>query len=289
MGTSQEGLWSMTKGEFEDSVRRFEEAIKGRGGNPRAIFDKFRTDGDFVRQLAEFACRGGVAEAVNHLVVRAIMGQNFFGPADWTALYGVNFSKKELRAVAQLPWGEEVLNAPCPFYPGKQVKETHFAFLGLTKFKGQPLTIRKWQEIHPATGQPRFYGYAPECWYAKEDFATKVTARFEWRLILKDIVPDSEGKDWESQKKMLPSEYEPMSAVINVTKDILCVRKTGIWPNPERYSRCEDIASDGNRVLVGSGAADGLLLGGWDVDDPHGSFGLGASRRFPSVKIIKGF
>jgi hypothetical protein len=46
-------------------------------------------------------------------------------------------------------------------------------------------------------------------------------------------------------------------------------------------------ASDGNRVNVGNGDANGLNLNRWDDDDPNGYIGLGASRQSLSISKTK--
>ena len=144
MSTSQEGLWTMSKGEFEESVRKLEVAIVKRGGNPRQLFDRFRTDGSFTDCIAESMLCGSIENSIHHKLARTIMGKNFFGVEEWSTLYGVNFTKKQLREVAEFPWSKDILNAPCPFHNCRSIKETHFAFLGLDmKFCGwYNLTIR---------------------------------------------------------------------------------------------------------------------------------------------------
>jgi hypothetical protein len=67
---------------------------------------------------------------INQKRAREIMGKNFFGVEEWSILYDVKFSQKQLRQAAEFPWGEDILNSTCPFC-GKVVKECHFAFLGL--------------------------------------------------------------------------------------------------------------------------------------------------------------
>lgn len=115
-------------------------------------------------------------------ITREIMGKNFFGVEDWSALYGVNFSQKQLRRVAEFPWSEDILNSTCPLC-GKVVKDCHFAFVGLDRINGKPLTILKLQELHPATKQPKFYSYAPSAWYSEKKFAKETTMDFRWYLL----------------------------------------------------------------------------------------------------------
>ena len=147
--------------------------------------------------------QGGVSGSANHQVARAIMGKNLFGVEEWAALYGVKFTKKQLREVAEFPWGEEVLNAPCPFVKGKTIKETHFAFLGLENVNGKPLTILHLQELHPQGSQPKFASYAPNSWYFNQVWATNETAKFRWYLMSLEIVPNSEDKNYQEQAAML--------------------------------------------------------------------------------------
>lgn len=276
----------MTKGEFEESVRKVEAAIAKCGGNPRQLFDRIRTDKSFTDRIAKFMLRGGLEGSVHHKLARAIMGKNFFGVEEWLALYGVNFSKKQLREVAEFPWSEDVLNAPCPFYKGKSIKETHFAFLGLNNIRGKPLTILKWQELHPDSSQPKFYSYAPDNWYAKEKFGNEPTCGFRWYLMPLEILPNSTNKTYQEQVAMLSAEYEMPLAIEETTKDILYYCKNGIYLNPTSYGRCQDVASDGYRVYVGDFDSKGLIIDLWSDGSRSGGIGLAASRKFP-VQITK--
>lgn len=198
-----------------------------------------------------------------------------FGIADWQKLYGITLTPKQIASVANFPWSDKTLNEPCPFNPGKMVRETHFAFVGL-----DTVSIMELQKLNPKATEPRFASYAPESWYSKQDFATIVMLKFRWYLLLKEIVPGSENKTFEDQEKMLPKEYEVPTAVEEVAKDILIFKKTGIYVNPNRYARTASLGSGGVRVYVGYCGADGV-----DVDDGWGGgrgdrVGLSASRKF---------
>ena len=207
------------------------------------------------------------------------MDKNFFGIEDWTSLYGAKFSQKQLRQVTQFPWGEDVLNSPCPFTKGKTIRETHVAFLGIEKLNGEALSILKFHQLHPATGQPRFY-FANNPWYASETFAAQPLS-FRWHLLLREIVPNSESKTFEDQQKMLPAEYEVPTAVAETAKNILVFRKSGVYSNSNRYARCQEKTSAGDRVSVGGFGWYGLNVGGYWVDDRHGHIGVGAARKLP--------
>ncbi len=228
--------------------------------------------------------RGGLEGSVHQRLARAIMGKNFFGIEDWSALYGVNFSQKQLRAIAEFPWGEDILNSPCPFHKGKTIRETHAVFLGLDRFMGKSLTIMKWQEIHPADGQPRFYSYPQDCWYKDEKFANNPTCSFRWYLMPLLIVLNSEGKTYQDQVALLPAEYEVPFAIAEVGKCLLYHRKNGTFLNSNRYGRCQDVASDGYRVLVGGFDSDGLNVDYSTDGHRHDDIGLAASRKYLNLE-----
>lgn len=270
------GLWKAGFGEIGATLKALEDH-----GVTLEHMARLRAEPDFAKRVAEFMLRGGLEGSVHQKLARAILGKNnFFGVEEWSTLYGVNFTKKQLREIADFPWNEDVLNAPCPFHKGKSIRETHFAFLGLDCIKGRPLPILKWQELHPQSGQPRFYSYAPDCWYAKENFANKPTCGFRWYLMPLEIVPNSTDKSYQEQTAMLPKEYEVPLAIEEVTKLILYYRKNGIYLNPTNWGRCHDVTSGGRRVPVGYFDSDGLHVGYWWAAYRTYPFGLAASRKF---------
>lgn len=273
--TSQSGLWTAGYGEVGASLSALEKH-----GVTTYHLARLRAEDDYAKRVAEFMLRGGLEGSVHQKLARAILGKNFFGIEDWSALYGVNFTAKQLRAVAEFPWGEDILNAPCPFNKGKTIRETHVAFLGLDRFMGKSLTIMKWQETHPTTGQPKFYFYPPDCWYKDEKFANQPTCAFRWYLMPLQIVPDSESKTYQDQMAMLPAEYEVPYAIEEVTKDLLYHRKNGTFLNPLRYGRCQDVSSSGRRVYVGGFDSHGLYVDYW-TDARYDRVGMAASRKLP--------
>jgi hypothetical protein len=274
----------MTKGEFEESVSALEKAVVKQGGNPRDLFDLFRTDGEYAGRIAQAMMRKGLVGSIESRLARVVLGRNIFDDADWMSYYDAKFTKKQLRDAGKFPWGEDVLNGPCPFNKGKLVKDTHFAFLGLSAINGSPLTVAKWLELHPATGQPKFY-FDTDPWHAGQPHTDVVTMQLRWYLMLKDIVPDSTSKTPEEQVAMLPPAYEVPSTIAEVTKDILVFRKTGVHPNPSRWAACTertvktDKVSAGYVLCVGCFDGYGLLVYYW-LGYRSDRVGLGASRKF---------
>jgi hypothetical protein len=243
-----------------------------RFGIEREHLARLRSDADCAKRVAE-CIRGGSESSADLRIVRAIMGERIFGPEDWAALYNARLPKK----IPAFPWSEDVLNAPCPFHRDKTVAETHFAFLGLAKLNGKSLTIMRWRELHPNSGQPRLYLNDP--WYGRKTFATATTCEFRWYLMPLEIVPNSEYKNYQEQLTALPEDYEVPTAIAEVTKDILAFRKTGTYVNPKRYGRCLDVSSDGFRVDVGRFDRDGLCINDCWPGRRHGYIRLAAARK----------
>ena len=287
MSTSQKtsGLWTMTKGEFEESVSALEKAVVKQGGNPRDLFDLFRTDGEYACRIAQAMMRKSLVGSIESRLARLVLGRNIFDDADWMSYYDAKFTKKQFREAGKFPWGEDILNSSCPFNSGKLVKDTHFAFLGLTAINGSPLTVAKWLELHPATGQPKFY-FNNDPWHVGQPHTDVATMQLRWYLMLKDIIPDSTSKTPEEQVAMLPPEYEVPSTIAEVTKDILVFRKTDVRPNPSHWAACTertvktDKVSAGSVSCVGGFDGDGLNVDFWHGIRGAGSVGLGASRKF---------
>ncbi|MDD5396111.1 MAG: hypothetical protein PHV78_02575 [Patescibacteria group bacterium] len=275
MGTNQNGLWTLEFGEIGSTLK----ALQDRGVT-KVHWDRVRTDPDYARKVAEAFLSGEVESPISLELVRELMGnERFFGPDDWAALYGARFTKKQLREIARFPWNETVLNSPCPFVPGKTIRETHIAFLELDRINGTPLTIMKWQQLQPAPGQPRFYKYSSEAWYSNQRFAVRTTGKLRWRLMPLEIVPNSEDKTFADQQSMLPTNYEVPPAVTEVTKAMLYFKKSGQYVNPTRYGRCSDLTSGGYRVYVGYFDANGLVVDDWD-GYRYDHIGLSAARKF---------
>jgi hypothetical protein len=271
--TTQNGLWTVEFGELGATLKALQD-----NGVTTDHLARIRAEPDYAKRVAEFMLRGGLEASIHQKVARKVMGKNFFGVEDWSTFCGVNFSQKQFRQVAEFPWSEDLLNSTCPLC-GKVVKDCHFAFVGLNRLKGKPLTILKWHELHPATGQPKFYSYAPSAWYSEYKFARETTMSFRWYLLHQNIVPRSEKKTYDDQKAMLTADYEVPSAVTEATKDLLIFRKTGDFVNPSRYARCECVTSGGDRVFVGNFNESELRVGGRS-DSVIGAIGLAASRKF---------
>ncbi len=232
--TKPDGLWKMTKGEFEESVTSLEREIRRLGGNPRQLFDMLRTDENFNHHIAKimiYCGDVGFSEPTEIIIARMLLNENIFDVRDWMSFH-VLFTEKQLCDAEKFPWDEEILNSPCPFTEGKRVKDTHFAFLGLEQIdEGRPLTVVEWYSNEQL--QPHLMR---NVWFTEQSYAKTKTLRFRWYLMLKGPVPDSLNKTFEEQKTLLPEEYVLPSTIEEFTKAILVFWKTGKFPLSEGQS-----------------------------------------------------
>lgn len=257
MGTSQkvQGLWTMTVGQREASLRALENAIAKEGGDPVALFDLFRTNPAFSTRVAQGMIRGGFEGPVSQRIAKILLGDNIFDPNDWKEFYAA----KGIRA-PKFPWGEDVLNSPCPLIESKLIKETHFAFLGLPSLNGELLSIQKLMILHPPQQyperkDPQFYAlsYWPEWVYANEELISSAICEPRWYLMPMCPFVVAEGKSFNKQKSMLPVEYEVPHAVEDVLRRVLQWRKLGAYwgPYDAEYDRpllTADVDSKNARV-----------------------------------------
>ena len=215
--------------------------------------------------------------------LRTIMGDSrVWGVEESVQHYGASFTDTQLRRVDQFPWGEDVLNAPDPFYEGKRVKETHVAVLGRYIINSERLSIMRLHDFHRARGPPRLFNsgdYGP--WYNEEPFANEESPDSRWYLMPLEVINDFTSKIYEEQVQMLPPEYEVPLAVEEVVKDLSYYIKNRVYLNAFDWGRCRDVSAPGSHVLVGRFNTNGLLISEGQDSKQDYFTGLAASRRLP--------
>lgn len=199
-----------------------------------------------------------------------------FGPVDWASYYGQ----------AEVPSRPimDILQSPCPFNKGKQVFETHFAFVGMPMINGDFLTVAKWLELHPEDDkQPRFF-FCSSPWHIGQPHTDVATLESRLYIVLREIVPGSTDKTPEEQVALLPPHYEVPTMIAEVTKNILVFRKTGKRSNPNHWALCKERTVRTERFDKPddfSFSGVGFFVGGLRIDSFRGfrdpSVGIGAS------------
>jgi len=131
--------------------------------------------------------------------VKAIMGENFIGPAELKNI-GSKLAladPSELgRPIPEIPFSQDELNS--------RREEDFILILGMPG-----VTINSLRETlgwDPQKSEPCFYN---QDWYLKEDFAAKTSLDFKWYLIRKSIEEASRGL-LPTEENILPSEVSIM-------------------------------------------------------------------------------
>ena len=255
------------------------------GQQADSVAEHVNRDPGFRNRIARFVLNGGMEPSVDVRVARALLGNSLIDLADWALLFGTRFEDSEVQNALQFPWHEDVIMSECPFNKGKLIKDTHTAFFGLPKLNGQPLTVAKWIELQPATGQPKFF-FNDDPWHADQPHIEVMTLLPRWYLLLTEVVPGSTGMTPDDMDSILPAEYEPPSTIAEVTKNMLVYHKTGRRPNYSKLARCAELTivterwSDRCPSLVGIFSEIGLSINGWSSNRFVG-VGCGASRKLP--------
>ncbi len=269
-------VWTVPVGKHNTALSKLFNNLGSQGA---AIITQLDDENDpFNKKVANFMLRRGIEPSLDQRIARAIMGKNYWGPEDWVATYGGIYTKKQLKELALFPWNEEVLLSTCPLC-GKTVRDCHFAHVGLEEIKGEKLSIVKFREFYPSTGQPKFYTY-DNAGYSDQNLAT-VTMELRWYLTHIEIVPKSENKTTPEQQVMVGADYELPLAIEETVKSFHYFKKTGVRANPNRYARCKDLSSDVFRFEGGYLGSDGFSMS-YSMDNVRGChLGAGASRKYP--------
>jgi hypothetical protein len=189
---------------------------------------------------------------------REIMGKNFFGVEEAIHYFGINPTKREIRAFAEVPFTERVLESH---------KDTHIL---IAVFPLSILEIRK-------TDSKLFWSSDGE-WYENEKFARNRGAA-QWQLVRKTPVEDSTFMTWSEQQALLGKDEETPTAQVMVYTIIGHFKKTGERLFERIYVRTSCVDSIGNHVNVGDFGSNGPGVGsGWD-DGRRSYLGLSSVRK----------
>lgn len=122
--------------------------------------------------------------------------KNFFGPEQWRKFFG---SRVDLREVPDIPWSFAILENP-------PIQKRHFLFLGLEKFEGEDLTLKKWNSVLSSFN-------------IRNDNQSNLTCGFRWYMMSLGLI--TLGKTFDEQFSELPEAYEVPNITERVTANIL--------------------------------------------------------------------
>jgi hypothetical protein len=242
-----------------------------KAGMTHALWAKLTESEELATKFVAYVQRGGYDPTTSQKRAREIMGKNFLGVEEVAECFGIQLTAEELAKVAEVPFTEATL---------EECKDTHILFLGVNHNKeGKPLTINRFREMFPSTGQSRFYSYE-DAWYDKEKFATKETPELRWYLIRKTVTEESRSKNYQEQEKLLKENEERERAVVYVYGIFLMFKARNERLFETDYAWCTDLDSDGYRVFVGDFGSEGLYVHYYWDDYYARHLGLAPARKF---------
>lgn len=154
----------------------------------------------------------------------------------------------------------EILQAPCPYWQGRKVAETHFLVLVPKTVNGKEYSINLLGELvrNPLEGFSTGYDrYWPQ---AKKLLGKQGLKRSYWALVTRGVIPQSMKRKFTEQLQLKKESYRVCSAIDLCTAILMNHVRTGerlFGKNPTTYSVCKEVLS-GSRLIVGGFDTDGL-------------------------------
>jgi hypothetical protein len=205
------------------------------------------------------------------------------GPKEWKQYFG------EVGAAPPLPANiNEILNSSCPFWPGKQVKDTHLLVLVPATVDGRPFTLDLLGELikDPQGGfrKAEFEIYGNE---VRRELGAQSPGSSYWVLMTRDVLPGSRGKTYDAQKALVAAHvhYDIPYVLEAATAILLHHARIGerlYTDDPWTYTRCQEkVLGNKYPVVVGGFSSGGfLVLNYYFYSVYSSSFGVSCLRKF---------
>jgi serine/threonine protein kinase len=202
-----------------------------------------------------------------------------FGKAQWEKYFG------DIGVEPPLPSDiEQILNAPCPFFPGKKVRETHLLTLIPQTVNGQPLTLKSLGELVKAPNQ----GHSTQYRYFDIGEYTDPSAPVaHWALLTRDVIPGSRNKLYADQHALVASHAQKtrvpyqvptiLDAAVSIFIEYVHSGVRLYGDSPETFTRCHEKYDAKWQLIVGGFAPAGLYVDYVNGDDEY--FGVGPLRK----------
>lgn len=217
-------------------------------------------DNELALKVVKLIEGEGFEPSTSQKLARKIMDKNFFGIEEAIKHFGVNATRQQLAALAEVPFSVGRLSS---------CKDTHVL---VAVFPLSILDIRGHACKH--SDQTLFYS---QDWYDKRVFA-KDKGEVGWQLVRKEPIANSTSKTWNDQQALLENVEETPTARIVVYTMIGHFLVTGERLFEKIYVRCVDL-SDGGRVSVGVFDSEGLRVYYYWDDYRISDLGVSAARK----------
>jgi hypothetical protein len=200
-----------------------------------------------------------------------------FGAAEWKKYIG------DVGVEPPLPSDiEEILSAPCPFWLGKTVRDTHLLVLIPKTVNGQPLKLKLLEELvkKPLQGHPIKYGL-----FDMSQYSDPVALKSHWVLMTREVLEGSLNQPLAQQQALIEAApgYEVptiLDATVCISMEIISTGKTCYSQKPQIFTRCQEKNNhQDQQLIVGNGSSDVVAIGDYSKDFGRASIGIGCLRK----------
>jgi hypothetical protein len=223
-----------------------------------------------------------------------------FGAEEWARCFG------EVGAESSLPANiAEILDGPCPFWPGKRVQDTHLLVLIPSTVDGEAFTLDLLEELvqnpHREGHHTQYFLYDDE---VQRSSGAVYSSIAYWVLLTRDVLPGSRNKPYEVQRALVATRSshvdDPPYSIPNVLEAATAILSHYVRSGDRLYegflddktetsstsTRCTGLSEAASEhpspFTVGRFCDRGLaFLSGFD-DDGDVEFGISCLRRFGS-------
>jgi hypothetical protein len=181
-----------------------------------------------------------------------------FGPKEWFIHFGIDLSN-----VPRLPPDiAEILSSDCPFWPSKEVHETHLLVLVPQTVNGQPLNLKTLGEL---VKKP-LKGLATQLRsFILGKYTDPTAPSSHWVLLTRDVIEGSRNKSYPDQQTLLSQKGQGVYAVPTILDATVCIfmeyvrSGTRLYSDsPWTYTRCQEKHNAKWQLGVGGFASGGL-------------------------------
>jgi hypothetical protein len=163
---------------------------------------------------------------------------------------------------------DQILDAPCPFWPGKKVSETHVLVLIPQTVNEKPLNLKLLGELvqKPLQGNTTKYNYLD-----LGKYIDPAAPKSHWALMTRDVIEGTRSKSYSSQQALITRYSQQTKAAYEVPTVLdaaVCIFmeyvRTGTRlysDSPRTYTRCQEkYDPKWQQLVVGGFSAAGLRV-----------------------------
>jgi hypothetical protein len=206
-------------------------------------------------------------EARGDGLCQTLAASSVFGEKDWQQYFGYVGSAPPLPANMNT-----ILRSPCPFWPNKQVKDTHLLALIPTTVDGRPFTLNLLAQLakNPKGGE-RSARFRHCDGSIRRELGDQSPDNSYWILMTREVLPRSLYQTCAVQDELIATcahatglPYTVPCALEAATVILSHYVRTGerlYASHPEKYTRCQEVVGTSKYpVMVGCFSSEGLLV-----------------------------